>query len=343
MSQQIINVGTAPNDGTGTPIQTAFQYTNNNFTQLFSLPNPVPPATLIGKAGDVPGMYAYSTNYFYYCFGTYDGVSTIWAQIAQISNVSKLLNGTSNVNIANANDNVTVGVNGVSNVSVFNSSGVSVTGNVTTTGYFIGTFLGNITGNFVVPGANTQVIYNFNGNAGASAGFTFNSAANVMSVSGNVVSGNMLSSGAISTSGNITGLNVFTTGIISSTGNIRAGNINTNGAISAVGNIRGNTIIASYLYGNGANITNLPLTYGNANVSSFLPVYSGNIAANNVSTTGTLVTSGMFRLPSYTTAQIANLSGIVGDMVFNSTLNKTQVYQANASNVITWVTFTTTT
>ena len=65
MSQQIINVGTAPNDGLGTPIRTAFQYTNNNFTQLFSLPNPNPPDTLVGKAGDVPGMYAYNSTYFY--------------------------------------------------------------------------------------------------------------------------------------------------------------------------------------------------------------------------------------------------------------------------------------
>lgn len=37
MSQEIINVGAAPNDGEGDPIRTAFIKTNNNFTQLFSL------------------------------------------------------------------------------------------------------------------------------------------------------------------------------------------------------------------------------------------------------------------------------------------------------------------
>jgi hypothetical protein len=36
MSQQTINVGAAPNDGTGTPLRTAFQYTNSNFTELYA-------------------------------------------------------------------------------------------------------------------------------------------------------------------------------------------------------------------------------------------------------------------------------------------------------------------
>ena len=36
MAQQVINIGTAPNDGLGDPLRTAFGKTNNNFTQLFS-------------------------------------------------------------------------------------------------------------------------------------------------------------------------------------------------------------------------------------------------------------------------------------------------------------------
>jgi len=49
MSQQTINVGAAPNDGTGTPLRTAFQYTNSNFTELY---------TAVGPSGNnivVPG------------------------------------------------------------------------------------------------------------------------------------------------------------------------------------------------------------------------------------------------------------------------------------------------
>lgn len=36
MAQEIINVGTLPNDGEGDPLRVAFQKINNNFSQLFS-------------------------------------------------------------------------------------------------------------------------------------------------------------------------------------------------------------------------------------------------------------------------------------------------------------------
>jgi len=40
MSQQTINVGAAPNDGTGTPLRTAFQYCNSNFSELYTATGP---------------------------------------------------------------------------------------------------------------------------------------------------------------------------------------------------------------------------------------------------------------------------------------------------------------
>lgn len=46
MAQQTINVGAAPNDGTGTPLRTAFQYTNSNFTELY---------TALGGGSGLPG------------------------------------------------------------------------------------------------------------------------------------------------------------------------------------------------------------------------------------------------------------------------------------------------
>lgn len=36
MAQQTINTGTAPNDGTGDPLQTAFNKCNDNFTELYN-------------------------------------------------------------------------------------------------------------------------------------------------------------------------------------------------------------------------------------------------------------------------------------------------------------------
>jgi hypothetical protein len=46
MAQQTINVGAAPNDGTGTPLRTAFQYTNSNFSELY---------TALGGGSGLPG------------------------------------------------------------------------------------------------------------------------------------------------------------------------------------------------------------------------------------------------------------------------------------------------
>jgi hypothetical protein len=36
MTQQLINIGTSPNDGSGDPLRVAFAKINNNFTQLFA-------------------------------------------------------------------------------------------------------------------------------------------------------------------------------------------------------------------------------------------------------------------------------------------------------------------
>lgn len=35
MSQQVVNIGSAPNDGTGDPIRTAFDKLNQNFTEVY--------------------------------------------------------------------------------------------------------------------------------------------------------------------------------------------------------------------------------------------------------------------------------------------------------------------
>lgn len=136
-------------------------------------------------------------------------------------------NGTSNVTVPIANGNVLINVAGNNIVTVANSgvlvSGiVSATGNVTggnlttagnvdagnvnttgnisaagnvTAGYFFGNVIGNISGNLVVPGANTEVIYNNNGQAGASAGFTYDQSIGQVSVTGNVKAAGFTGSG----------------------------------------------------------------------------------------------------------------------------------------------------
>lgn len=524
MSPDIINVGSSPNDGQGDPIRTAFIKTNSNFAELFALPNPTPPTTLVGSAGDVPGMYAYNSNYFYYCFGTWNGNSTIWAQVSQINTVSvnNINNGTSNVSIAGANANVTISVNSVANIATVSTIGLSVNGNITgnyfigngsqltgivadygnsnvanfiptysgnvgsllsignvstlsffvgdgsqlsnitaaniigaysnanvanylptysgnigggninlsgnvnavgditsfaniiaapggyfqgdgsqltgivpgnysnanvadylptysgnitanivsatgnvyTDGFFIGNFQGNISGNLIVPGANTQVLYNFDGNAGASPGLTFDSASNVLASTGN-----------ISTTGNIISLSVYTSSVISAAGNVRGSNFNTTGIISATGNVYGNYFVgniagavANAVFANTANIAysvsgaNVSGAVANAtfantantatsattvvgpsqtNITSVGTLTSLNVSGNIVSN-GVITTTGTFRLPSYSTSQIANIAAQPGDMVYNSTLQIVQAYQLNPAtgNTFAWVSWT---
>jgi hypothetical protein len=72
---------------------------------------------------------------------------------------------------------------------------------------------------------------------------------------------------------------------ITVTGNIVGGNVTTIGVVSATGNITGN-----YILGNGSQLTGLPATYGNANVAAYLPTYTGNLVAltGNIITTANI-------------------------------------------------------
>lgn len=85
MALEIINVGASPNDGTGDPIRTAYIKCNNNFAQVYSRYQTSVPGSAIGAVGDVAGMYAVDSGYFYYCFRDYDGISEIWRQVAGTS------------------------------------------------------------------------------------------------------------------------------------------------------------------------------------------------------------------------------------------------------------------
>ena len=53
MTQQIINVGAAPNDGTGDPLQTAFTKSNANFTELYQGAAPLASPTFTGDPKSV--------------------------------------------------------------------------------------------------------------------------------------------------------------------------------------------------------------------------------------------------------------------------------------------------
>lgn len=82
MAQQIINVGTTPDDGQGDPIRNAYIKCNNNFTELYSRLQDTPPTTPSGSSGDTAGMIAFDNTYFYVCVANYDDTTEIWRRIA---------------------------------------------------------------------------------------------------------------------------------------------------------------------------------------------------------------------------------------------------------------------
>jgi hypothetical protein len=104
----------------------------------------------------------------------------VWANALSVASVSASGNITANIinantlNISSATGNILAGnISATGNIKGgnLNTGGqISATGNINTSGYFIGTFAGNIAGNLTVPGSNTQVLFNNAGNAGAAAG-----------------------------------------------------------------------------------------------------------------------------------------------------------------------------
>jgi len=222
---------------------------------------------------------------------------------------------------------LTISVSTVGNIAVFSPTGVSIlgnvavsntisaTGNIYSSEYFVGNFFGNISGNITVPGANTDVLYNNNGNAGASSGFTFNQSTNAVTVAGNITLG-----GNISAAGNVTG------NYILGNGSQLTGVITSVDANSLLGNTLTSNVIFSSLTTVG--------TLANLSVSGNTTLANITIVDTTFSSTGNLIAfsgnSGIV-LPTGNSAQ-RPVSSPTGTTRFNTTVNSTETW-----NGTTWV------
>ncbi len=289
MAQQIINIGASPNDGQGNPIRTAFNKTNDNFSELYARAQTSPPPTLVGSLGDSAGMYAYDSTYFYYCFADYDGSSTIWAQVTQVGNVSlpEIENGTSNV-VVDINGNIRMGISGTANKVQFTTQGQSLSGNLSASGNVTGNYIigdGSLLTNLPIPGVygNTQV------------------AEFLPTYSGNLAS----LTGPVTTTGNVTGNFIIGDGSLLT--NVNASNVSV-------------TKIA-----NGFSQINIPVTSSNivvdVGVVANLAVFAtdgisvvGNVSAsNNITTTGSLAAANVVATNlsgTLTTASQPNITAV---------------------------------
>ncbi len=148
-----------------------------------------------------------------------------------------------------------------------------------------------VSGNATIPSNNNTSLYNPGG--GNVVPVNGNVNANNVNVSNNVNVGGQISAvGDIITDGFFVGNGSQLTGIVSSygnanvavflptyTGNLAGNNITLTGQALVTGNIT----TGGYYFGDGSQLTNLPESnYSNANVAAFLPIYSGNISAGNV-------------------------------------------------------------
>lgn len=329
---QLTIVTTPTNSGEGTPLATAFNYCNSNFSELYARYQVDPPVSLIGVTGDVPGMYAVDSTYFYYCFAAYDGTSTIWGQVTQVGNisVSSISSGTSNIKISDVNGNAVTSIGGTSNVIVVAATGQFITGLVSATGNIQGSYiLGNgsqLTG-LPVAYSNSNVV---------SLLSTFGS--NVISTTGNVTGGNLLTNNIISATGNITTSGYFVgdfagnivgtitnvpgpggavlyndgTGNVAATAGLVFDNsgpnvLTVNGSYSATGNITGTNVI-------GTNIIGTLTTASQPNITSLGTLSSvtvtANVAGGNLTTGGQVSATGNIRTSNYLfVGQDINASG----------------------------------
>jgi len=199
----------------------------------------------------------------------------------------------------------------------------SVNGNITAD-YFLGNFVGNISGNLVVPGTNTSILFNNDGNAGASSDFTFNKDTQNVTANGNIIANFYYGNGY-----HLSHLNVAN---VSGLGNIATINLDGNSANV----LYGNGVFATAANATNANYANFAGTAFNVSGSNVSGDVSGanhaNVAdtANNVS--GSNVSGYVANATHATVADsansvaAANVSGL-GNLAF---INK----DGNASNVL---------
>jgi hypothetical protein len=163
MTQQIIDVGAAANDGTGEPLRSAFEAVNSNFTEIYTAgpvgsnvrianntitttttntnivlkPNGI--GVIQANAAVLPSIdnvydigspvLRFDTIYA----GYFVGNGALLTGISGGSgNGQAIVNGTSNVAISTANGNVTIGINGTGNVVTVGQTSMFVNGVIAT-------------------------------------------------------------------------------------------------------------------------------------------------------------------------------------------------------------------
>jgi len=124
--------------------------------------------------------------------------------------------------------------------------------------------------------------------------------AGIVSAGGNITAPNFIGNvippagGSVSTTGNITGGNLLTSGIMSATGNATAGNLITAGLLTVTGNIQGGNLRTAGLISATGNITGGNVLFGSGVVSGTGNITGGNVLFGSGRVSGTGNISGGF-------------------------------------------------
>jgi hypothetical protein len=213
------------------------------------------------------------------------------------------------------------------------SSTANITGgNILTAGLISAT--GNVTGNYILGngafltgvitsvaninnGTSNVAIPVANGNVQVSVGGTSNVA--VFTTAGELING------LLSVSGNVTGGNILTGGLISATStitsaaNITGGNLLTAGLISSTGTVTGSTLIGSVVTATG-NVTGGNLLTGGLISATSTITSAANITGGNLLTAGLISSTGTITGSSHLGAVVSVTANVTGGNILTGGL-----------------------
>jgi hypothetical protein len=318
MTQQIINVGAAANDGTGEPLRNAFTAVNDNFTQIWT-------AGPVGSQVQITGNIVTTTV-------TNLGLTLAGNGVGNIQANSTIVPGTSGVYDLGAPDRTFQYIYG----DYLVGNGALITGIVANTSYNnsnVAAFLPTYTGNLV-------------------------SLTGPVRTTANVIAGNIITSGFLGvtgaiTGGNITGNNLISSGSVSAVGNITtAGNISGNYLLGngafitgitatniAAGALTGTTLSSNVLFSSLQVVGNLLYVNVDGNVTTtgrFIGSGAGltNIPAANISGTVANATYATTAGTAYSVAG-ANVTGTVANATYATTAGSAATATtANTANTV---------
>lgn len=229
---------------------------------------------------------------------------------AQLTGISSIANGNSNVKIATANGNVTIAAGGFANSATFDNLG-----NITAGHWLVGNGL-RIFGDQVDENYSVIITGNIQANL-MTMSELFVTDAHIQGTLGNYFGGNL------SVVSNIQGTNFFGTGNITTSGGVISaqGNITSSSNVVASGNIiSSGNITGTYFIGNGSQLTGLTssgnaISNGTSNVA--IPASNGNVqvAVNSVANSVVMGAGSLFVQGPISTPKVINTLALVPDDV----------------------------